>query len=169
MENFTFYTSVAYLIKMQFPHLTLHLSSINLVNFCLKTCYFPSLKDYVSQADNLSAQAIHTLLMYFSYLFSYTNVCKYHNLQLKELRSVPAQRWQKKPVHRKQWIIMHAKNYNKSMHSKHTDCYKLIEKTWMQKNLVQRTLYWGHDKKSMDAGDEDTYGSSTVTYCSSYL
>jgi len=79
-KNFTFYTSVTNLIKMQFPHLTLHL-----VNFCLKTCYFPRLKDDVSQADNLNAQVIHTLLMYFSYLFSYTNVYKCHNLQLKEL------------------------------------------------------------------------------------
>jgi hypothetical protein len=77
---------------IQFPHLTLHLSSINMVNFCLKTCYFPRLKDNVSQADNLSAQLIHTLTMYFLCLFSYTNVCKCQNLQLKDLRSVPAQR-----------------------------------------------------------------------------
>jgi len=77
---------------LQFPHLTLHLSSINLVNFCLKTCYFPRLNDDVSRADNLSAQVINTLLMYFLHLFSYTNVYKCHNLQLKELRSVPAQR-----------------------------------------------------------------------------
>ena len=91
-ENFTFYTSVTKLIMMQFPHLTLHFSSINLVNFCLKTCYFPRIKDDVSQADNLTAQVIHTVLMHFLCLFSYTNVCKCHNLQRKELRSVTAQR-----------------------------------------------------------------------------
>ena len=80
---------------MQFPHLTLHLSSINLVNVCLKTCYFPRKKDDVSQAENLSAQVIHTLLTHFSCLFSYTNVWKCHNMELKELRSIPAQSWQK--------------------------------------------------------------------------
>lgn len=66
---------------MQFPHLALHLSSINLVNLSLETCYFPKLKADVSQADNLSAQVIHTLLMHFSCPFSYTNVSKCHNLQ----------------------------------------------------------------------------------------
>jgi len=80
---------------MQFPHLTLEISSINLVNFSFKTCYFPRLKADVSQADNLSAQVIRTLLMHFSCLFSYTIVCKCHNLQLKKPRTVPARRWQK--------------------------------------------------------------------------
>jgi len=39
-ENFTFYTSVPNRIMMHFPHLTLHLSSINLVNFPSKHVIF---------------------------------------------------------------------------------------------------------------------------------
>jgi len=85
---------------MKFPHLTLHLSSINLVNFCFKTCCFPRLKADVSQADNLRSQVIHTLLMHFLCLFSYTNVCKCHNLQLRA-KKCTCTKVTKTPVYRK--------------------------------------------------------------------
>jgi hypothetical protein len=51
--------------------------------------------------------------------------------------------------------------------------HRLLQTNW-EGHKHSKTLYREHytedmTKSPMDVGDEDTYGSSTMTYCSSYL